>query len=83
MTSSSSLAARYSIVSRARKYAKRHRFLSFTKKDKKTIIEQTIQNISHYKISQLLNDLAVSKFVRKKWIEANDLLSGPYSVNKI
>ena len=39
MTSSPSLAARYSIVSRTHKYAKRYRFLSFTKKDKKTIIE--------------------------------------------
>ena len=35
-----------------------------------------------YKISKLLNDSNASKFVTKKWIEINDLLSGQYSVNK-
>ena len=38
--------------------------------------------MEHYKISKLLNDLTVSKFVPKKWIEVNDLSSGQYSVNK-
>ena len=34
------------------------------------------------KISKLLNDSTVSKFVTIKWIEVNDLSSGQYSVNK-
>ena len=38
--------------------------------------------MKHYKISKLLNDSTVSKFVRKKWVEVNDSLSGQYSVNK-
>ena len=38
--------------------------------------------MEHYKISKLLNDSTVSKFVSKKWIVANHLLSGQYSVNK-
>ena len=35
-----------------------------------------------YKISKLLNDFTVSKFVTKKWIKLNDLLSNQYSINK-
>ena len=35
-----------------------------------------------YKISKLLNDSTVSKFVTNKWVEVNDLSSGQYSVNK-
>ena len=31
--------------------------------------------MKHYKISKLLNNLTVSKFVRKKWVEVNDLSS--------
>ena len=38
--------------------------------------------MEHYKISQLLNDSKVSKFVTKKWVEVNDLSSGQCSVNK-
>ena len=38
--------------------------------------------MEHYKISKLLNDSTVSKFVTKKWVEVNDLSSGQYSVNK-
>ena len=38
--------------------------------------------MEHYKISTLLKDSTVSKFVTKKWIEVNDLSSGQYSVNK-
>ena len=38
--------------------------------------------MEHYKISKLLNDSIVSKFLTKKWIEVNDLSSGQYSVNK-
>ena len=38
--------------------------------------------MEHYKISKLLNDSSVSKFVTKKWIKVNDLSSGQYSVNK-
>ena len=38
--------------------------------------------MEHYKISKLSRDSTVSKFVTKKWVEVNDLLSGQYSVNK-
>ena len=32
--------------------------------------------MEHYKISNLLTDSTVSKFVTKKWVEVNDLSSG-------
>ena len=38
--------------------------------------------MEHYKISKLLNNSTVPKFVTKKWIEVNDISSGQYSVNK-
>ena len=38
--------------------------------------------MEHYKISELLNDSAVSKFVTRKWVEVNDLSSGQYYLNK-
>ena len=38
--------------------------------------------MKHYKISELLNDSIVSKFVTKRWLEVNDLSSGQYSINK-
>ena len=38
--------------------------------------------MEHYKISMLLNNSTISKFVTKKWIEINDLSSGQYFVNK-
>ena len=38
--------------------------------------------MGHCKISKLLNDSIVSKFVTKKWIEVNDLSSCQYSDNK-
>ena len=38
--------------------------------------------MEHYKISKVLNDSSVSKFVKKKWVEVNDLSSGQYSINK-
>ena len=38
--------------------------------------------MENYKISNLLHDSTVLKFVRKKWIEVNDLSSSQYSVNK-
>ena len=34
--------------------------------------------MEHYKISKLLDDSTVSKFVRKKWVEVNDLSNGQY-----
>ena len=37
--------------------------------------------MEHYKISTLLNDSVVIKFVTMKWAEVNDLSSGQYSVN--
>ena len=36
----------------------------------------------HYKISKLLNDSTVLKFVTKEWIEVNDLSGVQYSSNK-
>ena len=36
----------------------------------------------HYKITKLLNDSTVSKFVTTRWIKGNYLLSSQYSVNK-
>ena len=38
--------------------------------------------MEQYKISRLLNESTVSKFVTTKWIEVNDLPSGQYSDNK-
>ena len=38
--------------------------------------------MEHYKISTLLNDSIVIKFVTMKWVEVNDLSSGQYSVKK-
>ena len=38
--------------------------------------------MKHCKISKLLNDSTVSKFVTKKWTEVSDLSSGHYSVKK-
>ena len=38
--------------------------------------------MGHYKISKLLNDSSVPKFVTKKWTEVNDLSGGQYFVNK-
>ena len=38
--------------------------------------------MEHHKISKLLNDSTVSKFVTRKWIEVNYLSGGQYSINK-
>ena len=38
--------------------------------------------MQHYKISKLLNDSTISKFVTNKWIEVNGLSSRQYSCNK-
>ena len=38
--------------------------------------------MEQHKISKLLNNSTVSKFVTRKWIEVNDLSGGQYSVNK-
>ena len=38
--------------------------------------------MEHSKISKLLNDSTMSKFLTRKWIEVNDLLSDQYSVDK-
>ena len=38
--------------------------------------------MKHYKISKLLNDSTVSKYVAKNLVEVNDLSSGQYSINK-
>ena len=38
--------------------------------------------MEQYKISKLLKDLTISKFVARTWTELNDLSGGQYSVNK-
>ena len=38
--------------------------------------------MKHYKVSKLLCDSTVPKFVTKKWVEVNDLSRGQYSINK-
>ena len=38
--------------------------------------------MGHYKISKLLKNSTVSKFVTQKCVEVNNLSSGHYSVNK-
>ena len=38
--------------------------------------------MTHHKISKLLNNSTVSKFVTRKWVEVNDLSNGQYSINK-
>ena len=38
--------------------------------------------MEHYKVSKLLNDSTVSKFLTKKWVEVSDLSSSQHSVNK-
>ena len=38
--------------------------------------------MEHHKISNLLNDSKVSKFVTRKWIKLIDLSNDQYSVNK-
>ena len=38
--------------------------------------------MQHYKISKLLNDSTVCKFMTKKWVEVNDLSRGQYSAKK-
>ena len=38
--------------------------------------------MEHYQISKLLNDSTVSILLTKKFVEANDLSSGQYSVNR-
>ena len=38
--------------------------------------------MEHYKISKLLNDSTVSKFVIRKWIGVNDFSGGEYFVDK-
>ena len=48
-----------------------------TKETEKSIIKK-----QHYKISKLLNDSTVSKFVTKKRVRVNDLCSSQHSANK-
>ena len=38
--------------------------------------------MEHYKMSNLLKDSTVSKFVTKKWVKINESSSGQYSINK-
>ena len=41
----------------------------------------SVLKMEHHKISKLLKNPTVSKFKERKWIEANDLSGGQYSVN--
>ena len=43
---------------------------------------KTIIKMKHHKISKLLSDSTVSKFLTRKWTEVNDLSGGQYSANK-
>ena len=57
----------------------------YSTRKKRQNIKQTGKSIikmEHYKISELLNNSALSKFVTKKQIEVNDLSSGQYSASK-
>ena len=45
-------------------------------------IERSIITMEHFKISKLLDDSTVSKFVTKQWFKVIDLSSGQCSVNK-
>ena len=38
--------------------------------------------MEHHKISELIKDSTVSKFVARKWIGVSDLSNGQYSTNK-
>ena len=38
--------------------------------------------MEHYKTSELFDDSTVSKYMKKIWLEVNDLSSGQYSDNK-
>ena len=53
-----------------------------TRKERR--IKTRIIKVEHCKMSKLLNDSTISKFLKKKkkWIEVNDLSSHQYSVNK-
>ena len=47
--------------------------------------EHRYYKTEHFKISKLLNDSTISRFVTRKWIEwfqLNDLSNGKYSVDK-
>ena len=39
--------------------------------------------MEHHKISKLLKDSTVSKFVPRKWIEINDFLNGQFLLTRI
>ena len=39
--------------------------------------------MEHHKMSKLLNNSTISKFVTRKSIVVNDLLGGQYTVNKV
>ena len=38
--------------------------------------------MKHHKMSKLLNDSTVSKYVTRKWIKVNNLSGGQYSIDK-
>ena len=39
--------------------------------------------MEHNKISKLVNNSTVSRFVTRKWTEVSDLANGQYSVKKV
>ena len=61
----------------------------YSTREKRTIIFQIyiyiyiyIYIMEHYKPFNLLNDSTVPKFVKRKWIEVNDLSGDQHSTNK-
>ena len=45
-------------------------------------IKATITKVEHCKVSKLLNDSTVLKYVIRKWIAVNDITGCQYSTNK-
>ena len=57
----------------------------YSTKKRRWNISQIVKSIiktEDYKISKLLGDSTVLKFVTKRWVEINDLSSGQYAAKK-
>ena len=57
----------------------------YSTKTRRCNISQIVKSIiktEDYKISKLLGDSTVLKFVTKRWVEINDLSSGQYAAKK-
>ena len=60
----------------------RNNYSAIKKRSNIKRIKTSIIKMEHYKISKLLNDSTLSRFLTKKSIEINDLSSDQYSVSK-